>query len=114
MLAETNSPSMSPSSSANLPTPTLTKSSGNNGSVPSGVAIEFTCSAPAGYSCETVLSGTKTVSLGAKSLATDSRGQTPSVSWMWTSEKGSWSVVAKVSDSKGNVKQSPAQNLEVK
>ena len=99
-------------SQANLPKPTLMKSSGNNGSIPTGAMIEFTCLAPTGYTCRVELSGSKTITLGAKTIE-DNRGQT-GANWEWSSERGTWSVVALLRDAKGNEGRSDSQQLEVK
>ncbi len=98
--------------SASVPKPSLTKSSGNNGSVPVGAILEFTCLAPVGYTCSVELKGDKTITLEKKSII-DNRGQT-GVSWSWTSEKGTWSVSAILSDAQGNTNRSDSQSLEVK
>lgn len=104
------SPQANPAQSS-LPTPQLTKSSGNNGAVPSGAAIEFTCSAPAGYECLLRLKGTKTIELGKKKLA-EQQGGTAVAIWDWTAEKGSWSVTA-VIVSGASEQASAAQSLAV-
>lgn len=97
-----------------LPVPTLTKSSGNNGtSVPTGSNVDFVCAAPAGYQCRVELSGAGSVTLAAKSLVDDGRTQ-PAVDWIWEAKRGSWNVVAVLSDGKGNEQVSSSQTLEVK
>lgn len=97
---------------ANLPTPLLTKSSGNNGSVPSGAVIEFTCTSQAGYDCAIRLSGPKTINLPKQKLTDNGRGQAVITS-DWPAEKGSWTIVAVLSNSTGE-KTSATQTLEVK
>lgn len=99
-------------SNASVPKPTLMKSSGNNGPVPVGAIIEFTCLAPTGYNCSVELKGNKTITLDEKSIE-DNRGQT-GAGWEWTSEKGSWTIVAALKDSNGNTNSSDSQSLEVK
>lgn len=96
-----------------LPTPLLMKSSGNNGPVPPGVDIEFTCASQAGYTCKVVMTGAHTKTFDAKDLKDNGRGQA-SVSWIWTSEVGQHSLKAILSDGKGNEQDSSAQTLEVK
>lgn len=96
-----------------LPTPLLMKSSGNNGAIPSGVEIEFTCTSQAGYSCKVVLSGAHSRTFDTKELKDNGRGQA-SVSWLWTAESGQHSLKAVLSDGKGNEQESSAQTLEVK
>ena len=99
-------------SRADFPTPILAKSSGNNGSVPAGAMIEFTCTASSGYDCDLRLSGPKTINLGKKKLTDNDRGQSIQ-SWTWSAQPGSWSVTAVLSNSAGE-KSSAAQSLEVK
>lgn len=104
----------SPSTSttrANLPTPQLTKSSGNNGPVPSGAAMEFTCSSSPGYDCMLRIKGFKTIELGKKKL-TEQQGGSAVAVWDWAAEKGTWSITA-VIVSGGNEQSSAAQNLTV-
>lgn len=98
--------------SASVPKPSLTKSSGNNGSVPAGAMIEFTCLAPAGYTCSVELKGNKAITLEKKSIV-ENRGQT-GVTWDWSAEKGTWSVSAILSNAQGNTNRSDSQSLEVK
>ena len=107
-----SSPTSTAKAGANLPTPTLLKSSGNNGPVPKGAVIEFTCNGPAGYSCKVVLSGAHNQTFANKSLVDNGR-TTPSVSWTWTAETGKHNVVAVLSDNKGNEQSSSTQTLEV-
>lgn len=97
--------------SSSVPKPSLMKSSGNNGSVPVGAVIEFTCLAPSGYTCSVELKGNKTITLDKKTIE-DNRGQT-GTSWEWTSEKGSWSVTAVLRDANGKANVSDSQSLEV-
>lgn len=108
-----SSSSPSPVAKVTLPTPLLMKSSGNNGAVPNGVEVEFTCVSQAGYKCKVVLSGTHAKTFDTKDLKDNGRGQA-SVSWLWTAEAGQHSVKAVLSDGKGNEQESSAQTLEVK
>lgn len=108
------SPSVSSNSSVNLPTPLLTKSSGNNGSVPAGVVIEFTCVSNSSYQCTIRLTGPKTINLETQTLSNNNRGENYGAIWDWTSVFGKWSVTAVLSDGKGNEKSSASQSLEVK
>jgi hypothetical protein len=118
----TSTPSMTPESpttppatqSNNLPTPVLAKSSGNNGSIPSGVLVNFTCTSTPGYSCEVKLqkAGANTITLERKQL-TGEMGQS-FASWNWESISGTWSVTAVLSNSSGQTKSSAAQTLEVR
>ncbi|MEI7819173.1 MAG: hypothetical protein WCI47_03575 [bacterium] len=103
-----NSPSQT-----KLPTPILSKSSGNNGSVPVDAVIEYICTAPAGYNCKIIIKGSRTITLTAKAIEDNGRGQA-AASWTWVAEKGSWSITAVLSDNKGNEQASTAQTLEVK
>lgn len=100
-------------SSSSLPTPLLTKSSGNNGSIPSSVTVEFTCASTGSYSCLIRLTGAKTINLDTKSLTNNGRGDYGAL-WDWTSQKGTWTVVAVLTDGKGAEKTSAPQTLEVK
>lgn len=102
-----------PNAKVALPMPILMKSSGNNGAVPSGVEIEFTCVSQAGLKCRVVLSGAHSRTFDTKDLKDNGRGQA-SVSWLWTAEPGQHVVKAVLSDGKGNEQESSAQNLEVK
>lgn len=98
-----------------LNTPTLQKSSGNNGPVPAGALIEFTCEGQVGVSCEIILTSranrSNVIRLGAKKIADNGRGQY-FASWEWESKSGDWSVVARVSDGT-STKDSAIQILEV-
>lgn len=102
-----------PSEKVQLPTPLLIKSSGNNGPVPKGVDVEFTCVAQAGYKCKAVLAGAHNKTFDTKDLKDNGRGQA-SVSWIWTAEVGQHTVKAILSDGKGNEQESSPQDLEVK
>lgn len=110
--AEENKAQATVASNPSLPTPLLVKSSGNNGSVPVGAGLEFTCTAPAGYDCSIRLTGPKTINLEKKKLQDNGRGQAVTT-WNWSAEKGSWTVVALLSNASGE-KASAAQALEVK
>ena len=111
---KTSSSTSTPTTKINvtIPTPTLLKSSGNNGSVPKGAVIEFTCIGPAGYNCKVVLSGAHSQTFANKNLIDNGR-TTPSVSWTWTAETGKHNVIAVLSDNKGNEQSSSTQTLEV-
>ena len=98
-----------------LEAPMLQKSSGNNGPVPAGALINFTCSGPAGADCKIVLTDKNTsevVTLKKKTLTTTARSG-PMASWTWNSEKGSWNVVATVSASGYTSNSSVPQELAV-
>lgn len=111
-LAGSTTPVPSTQSSVTLPTPLLSKSSGNNGPVPKGTVIEFICTAPAGYSCFVRLVGSKTINFNKQTLTDNGRGQA-AASWDWTSQSGKWSITAILQDAKGNEQASNAQTLEV-
>lgn len=98
----------------NLPTPVLAKSSGNNGSIPPEVIVNFTCESAPGYLCEVRLekAGANTVTLEKKQL-TGERGQS-FASWNWESISGTWSITAVLSSSSGQSKSSSVQKLEVR
>ncbi len=97
-----------------LPIPILAKSSGNNGSIPPGVLINFTCTSTPGYFCEVKLekSGANPIILEKKQL-TGEMGQS-FASWNWESVSGKWSVTALLSNNSGQAKSSAAQTLEVR
>lgn len=96
--------------------PTLTKSSGNNGSVPSGAIIEFICHSVDGASCDIILTDSanknNVIKLGSKTIADNGRGEFAAL-WEWTARQGKWSVVARATKD-GASASSPAQTLEVK
>ncbi len=93
--------------------PILIKSSGNNGPVPSGVNISFTCTAELGVDCSIILdaNGKQTV-LGPTKVSDNGRGQFFS-SFYWTSVKGSYKVSAQAKNSQGGISSSIVQALEV-
>jgi hypothetical protein len=108
-------PATPPATQSNsLPAPILAKSSGNNGSIPTGVLVNFTCSSTPGYFCEVKLekSGGNTIVLEKKVLI-ENRGSA-AASWNWESISGKWSVTAVLSNSSGQTKSSAAQTLEVR
>ena len=102
-----------PAPKVTLPTPIFIKSSGNNGPVPKGIDVEFTCTSQAGYSCKIVMTGAQNKTFDPKSLKDNGRSQAIA-SWIWTAEAGQYSVKAVLSDTKGNEQASSAQSLEVK
>ena len=100
---------------SNIPTPTLVKSAGNNGSAPADVLVDFTCNAPAGYSCQLVLkpaSGSN-ITFEKKNISTDSRGQTFAI-WEWKTIKGTWQAQVLLYNSSGQSNSSAPQSFEVK
>lgn len=101
------------SEKVSLPTPLLIKSSGNNGPVPPGIDVQFTCTSQPGYKCSVILTGTHLKTFGPSDLKDNGRGQAV-LSWIWTSEAGQYSVKAVLSDGKGNEQDSSSQTLEVK
>jgi len=116
---ETSAPSVGSTSAQaeptnGLPIPILAKSSGNNGSIPPGVLVNFTCTSTPGYFCEVKLekSGANPVILEKKQL-TGEMGQS-FASWNWESISGKWSVTALLSNNSGQAKSSAAQTLEVR
>lgn len=119
----TATPAMTPESPAtppaviqpnSLPTPVLAKSSGNNGSIPAGAIVNFTCTSAPGYFCEVTLQkpGASSITLERKQL-TGEMGQS-FASWNWESLSGTWSITAVLSNSGGQTKSSAAQALEVR
>ncbi len=93
----------SPSANTNnssLPKPTLTKSSGNNGSIPPNVPVNFVCLGEPNLNCSITLTdqanSNHKIDLGTKTLG-DERGQA-GASFDWTSLSGRWTVVATMSD----------------
>jgi hypothetical protein len=99
--------------------PSLQKSSGNapGSSVPAGALIEFTCEGIANLQCEVILTdqhnASRVLNLGAKTIAGNGRGQY-FATWDWTALAGSWQVIAKMSDTRGNASLSSSQTLEVR
>jgi len=110
---ESTSPSPNAVNSNALPMPLLTKSSGNNGSVPPGAVIEFVCTSPSGFQCKIELKGPEAITLETKSVVGNGRGQA-AATWTWPAKAGSWSITAILSDNNKNQKASLAQKLEVK
>lgn len=103
---------------SNIPVPSkpvLIKSSGNNGSVPSGAIIEFVCQGTAGLSCKVVLinQGGGTVELPIQALKDNGRGQY-FTSWEWKSTAGLWQVYAVATNSQGGSAEGDKQKLEVR
>lgn len=111
--ATTTTPATAPVA---LPKPLLAKSSGNNGSVPPGIPIEFTCKGQLSLQCTVILidknNPANKIDLGAKTIQDDGYGQAI-VAWNWNSVSGNWSVIARVTDGKGNSAQSDEQSLVV-
>ncbi len=113
-----NGPAVSPSGTpVPIAKPTLQKSSGNapGSSVPAGALVEFTCEGRAGLGCELILTSSagQVVNLGKKSIADNGRGQMFAL-WDWPAVSGTWSVVARASNSSGSTAASDAQALVVK
>lgn len=110
----TSAPAQSSSTPAPIPKqPILIKSSGNNGPVPSGVNISFTCTAELGVDCSIILdsNGKQTV-LGPTKVADNGRGQY-FASFYWISVKGGYKVSAQAKNSQGGASSSIMQALEV-
>lgn len=120
------SPAASPSKPNGTPTtqqqapaplskPILIKSSGNNGPVPSGAAIEFVCSSDAGIYCQVVLTSStgREVKLGEKLIQPTNMGL-PSINWVWAAEQGDWKVIAQARNNSGSSSQSDQQTLTVR
>ena len=105
---------LAPPSTIDIPLPVLAKSSGNNGPVPIGATINFTCSSTLGYSCAVELQrqGITSVFLEKQQLAGEN-GQY-AANWYWQSTSGSWSVTAILSNSSGQSKSSAAHTVEIK
>lgn len=79
-----------------LPKPLLNKSSGNNGPIPTGVLVNFTCTGGVNTSCQIILTNSETskeLKLETKQLEALDRGQ-PSAVWTWESVTGTWEIVA--------------------
>lgn len=113
---KSNEPGSTQNVNGVLDTPTLTKSSGNNGPVPPGAIIEFVCESINGATCDIVLvntdSSNSTINLGGKTITDDGRGQS-AVLWNWTALKGTWKIAAKATKD-GSTTSSQQQTLEVK
>ena len=95
--------------------PILIKSSGNNGSVPKDIAIEFVCRGMSEINCKVVLQkqDSPNIELPNKILKDNRTGQFFS-SWEWQSIAGYWQVYAVATNSQGKSAQSDIQTLEVK
>jgi len=93
--------------------PTFTKSSGNTGSIPSGVTVDFTCLSEVNTTCSIILvaNGKQTI-LGPSKVADNSRGQY-FTDFYWTSVKGSYQITAQAKNSQGGISTSAAQSLVV-
>ncbi len=95
--------------------PVFTKSSGNNGSIPSNVLVEFVCSAEPGVDCQIILVNTngQKINLPYVQVKDNGRGQY-FASLQWTSQTGTWSVTAQAKNSQGGISSSEKQTLVVK
>lgn len=107
-----SSASQTSSAESTPPTPTLSKSSGNNGSIPAGVPVSFGCQSTAGLNCTILLTGPSNLNLGTKTIPSDGTDR-PGTTWYWTSVSGSWKVVAQITNSSGKSSNSAAQTLVV-
>lgn len=95
--------------------PTLIKSSGNYGSVPANIFIEFVCQGTPGLKCKVLLNNQagSIVELPSQDVEDNGRGQS-FTSWEWRSITGTWQVYAVVTNSQGKSAESNKQSLEVK
>ena len=95
--------------------PSFTKSSGNNGPIPSGVTVNFICTDDALLKCAIILqndtTGNKKV-LGPIAITDNVRGEN-FASFYWVSEKGRYTVSAQVTNNQGATSSSINQALEV-
>jgi hypothetical protein len=95
------------------PKPTLQKSSSV---VPPGALVNFVCEGTINLMCDVILTNKSTaqkLSLGAKAIADNGRGQY-FASWNWESQAGDWSVVARVTSAGGASTDSDPQEVTVK
>lgn len=98
-----------------LPKPTLNKSSGNNGPIPSGILVNFTCTGVINAECQIILTDTdseEVLELEKKELEDTGRGN-PSAVWTWKSISGNWQVKAVVTANGFNDNMSNSQELTV-
>lgn len=95
--------------------PTFTKSSGNNGSIPPNVLVNFICNSEPGTTCQMILTNQsgKVVSLPVQSIADNGRGEY-FTQWYWTSVVGTWSIIAQAKNAQGGISSSEKQTLVVK
>lgn len=95
--------------------PVFTKSSGNNGSIPRNILVEFVCSAEPGVDCEIILVNTngQKITLPYVQVKDNGRGQY-FASLQWTSQTGTWSITAQAKNSQGGISSSEKQALVVK
>lgn len=93
--------------------PTFTKSSGNNGPIPSGITVDFTCFSETNTTCSIILllNGKQTV-LGPNPIKDNGRGQY-FTDFYWQSIKGKYIVTAQAKNTQGGVSSSANQTLEV-
>ncbi len=101
------------SNSSTLQAPTITKSSGNNGSVPVNVLINFVCNSQPNTTCQLILiDGSKKITLEEKPVIDNGRGQF-FASWDWKSIAGNWQVFVRAKNQQGNTADSIKQSLVV-
>lgn len=117
--SSTSTSQAQPSETQNLPfisKPTLGKSSGNNGSIPAKVNVEFSCSGVVNASCFITLTNqanpANNLKFDAKTITDDGRGNT-SVTWVWEAQPGTWIVKATQTASGYQPNSSDTQTLQV-
>lgn len=95
--------------------PVLIKSSGNYGSVPANIVIEFVCQGAPGLKCKVMLSSQSgsNIELPDQDVKDNGRNQY-FTSWEWKSITGTWQVYAVVTNQQGKSAESDKQSLEVK
>lgn len=95
--------------------PTFTKSSGNNGSIPVGVDVNFVCTSETNTTCQINLTSQsgKVISLAEQTVLDNGRGNA-FTQWYWNSIEGSWDVVAVAKNPQGGISTSEKQVLVVK
>lgn len=93
--------------------PVLSKSSGNNGPIPQGATVNFTCTGSAGDSCSIILAyNGKEIVLGPKDIKDNGRGQALA-DFYWTATQGVYQVIAQAKNASGQTNVSSSQALEV-
>ena len=96
--------------------PTLSKSSGNVGSIASGTLVEFTCEGDVDLNCQITLENAadgEKIDLPSQKIESNGRGINLAT-FDWRSVPGKWTVVAIVTNATSHTNSSLPQTLEVK
>ena len=97
----------------NITQPTLTKSSGNLGPVPTGIPMNFICNSDLNVNCSIILeSSNEKIVLGPIKIASNGRGD-QFASFYWTSKIGKYKIYAHAENDNHDISNSLEQSLEV-